>query len=335
MERRNFVKGAAAGVLVSTGVIGGVKALSGDFDVFTTPLLMGPAKQLAKPYGDLKVILLGTGNPISSNYRSKPAQVVLAGNKAFLVDCGAGAVERLIEVGICPESIDDVFITHHHSDHNSGFIDLFISRIVGGALPGKMIPLNLYGPTNSQAIMGKIIDHLQWDIFLRVTQTADSAEGAKLAIFEKDEGVVYDQDGVKVTTFLVDHGIVKPAVGYKFQYQGKSVVISGDTRPNDNLLEYAQGSDILIHEAYSQKWLDIGVAKFPDKAAKAEGIKQYHSSVFEAAEIAQKAGVKQLVFSHLMPSPAPFWVFEKHWASGASDIFNGSITVGRDLKMIT
>jgi ribonuclease Z len=192
-------------------------------------------------------------------------------------------------------------------------------------------PLHLYGPSNTKFIIGKLLDHLAWDIDLRVKQAKVNPEAGKIIFAEKDQGLVYDQNGLKVTAFLVDHGIAKPAVGFQFKYRGKTIVFSGDTRPCESVAENARNADLLIHEAYSQKWIDIGLKKYPDKAAQAEGIKKYHSSVFEAAEIAEKAKVKHLVYSHLMPSPAPTWYFERSWGQGASDRFQGKITIGRDL----
>ncbi|MCP4751483.1 MAG: MBL fold metallo-hydrolase [Proteobacteria bacterium] len=329
MDRRSFIKGAVAGGCVVAGGFAGIKAVAGDFKPLFEPLT--PMTLRKKPYEEMEVVLLGTGIPMASVARSKPAQVVLAGDRAFVVDCGSGVVGRMLQAGVVPESIDNVFITHHHSDHNSGFTDLLISGLVGGPLPGRDKPMNVFGPTNTAEVIGKLHDHLQWDIYLRVTQTLDDPEGARLVYHESDEGLVYDDEGLKITAFLVDHGMVKPAVGYKFEYKGRTIVISGDTRPCEAVIKHAEKADILIHEAYSQPWIEMGLQRFPEKAAKAEAVKKYHSSTLEAAEIARKAGVKHLVFTHLMPSPSPVWYFERSWAGGVSDIYDGKITVGRDL----
>jgi ribonuclease Z len=275
--------------------------------------------------------------PKSTIERSKPAQVILAGDKAFLVDCGGGTVERLLRAGMPPERILDVFITHHHSDHNSGFADFFVSGWTGSQFEGRAEPLNVYGPSNTRSIMASLMKHLEWDIYLRVTQVNNDPNGGKVNYYENDSGVIYDEGGITVTAFSVDHGIVNPAVGYKFEYNGKSIVISGDTRPCENMVRYSEGADVLVHEAYSKPWTDMGMKKFPgDKAklkAAIEGVTKYHSSTFEVAEIAQKARVKHLVFTHLMPSPSPVWYFEKQWVKGVSDIYKGKVTVGRDLMV--
>ena len=328
MDRRSFLRGVflgAGGVMAGAA---GIKALSGDFKLYTHPMELVDAIPEMQP--EMKLILLGTGMPMASIYRSKPAQVILAGKKVFLVDCGAGVVTRLVEAGIAPERIEDVFITHHHSDHNSGFENVLISSWNSG----RSIPLNVYGPGNTRDIIGKLMEHLSWDIHLRLAQAKNSPEGAMVNYTEMEEGIIYEKEGVKVTVFPVDHGIVKPAVGYKFEYKGKSIVISGDTLPCENMVRYSENADVLVHEAYSKRWLDRVLKQFPEKRAMVDGITQYHSSTIEAAEIAKKARAKHLVFTHLIPGVAPVWYFERDWAKGASDIYTGKITMGRDLMVI-
>ena len=325
MDRRGFLRGVfmgAGGVLAGTA---GLKALKGDFRIYTQP--MDLVDGIPEMQEEMKLILLGTGMPMASNYRSKPAQVILAGKKVFLVDCGAGVVTRLVEAGISPERIEDVFITHHHSDHTSGFENVFISSWNSG----RITPLTVYGPGNTRDIMGKLMAHLSWDIHLRLVQAKNTPEGAHINYVEMEEGIIYEKEGVKVTVFPVDHGIVKPAVGYKFEYKGKAMVISGDTLPCENMVRYSEKADVIVHEAYSKRWLDKGLKQFPEKRAMVEGIMAYHSSNLEAAEVAKKAGAKHLVFTHLIPGPAPVWYFEKDWAKGVSDIYKGKLTVGRDL----
>ena len=327
MDRRNFLKGiflGAGGVLA--GAVG-LKALRGDLRLYTHPLgLPGTIPEMQE---GMKLVLLGTGMPMPSIHRSQPAQAILAGRKVFLIDCGAGVVTRLVQAGIAPERIEDVFITHHHSDHTSGFENLLISSWNSG----RNKPLNVYGPGNTKKIIEKVMEHLSWDIHLRITQAKNSPEGAKVNYVEMEEGLIYEKEGAKVTVFPVDHGIAKPAVGYRFEYKDQVIVLSGDTLPCENMVRYSEKADILVHEAYSKGWLDQGLKRFPEKKANVEGIMVYHSSTLEAAEIAKRAKAKHLVFNHLIPGPAPVWYFEKDWAKGVSDIYKGRVTVGRDLMV--
>ncbi len=333
-SRRSFLSGVLVGAGAAVSTWAGIKTARGENRRFFAPV--STPYRRGEDQLEMEVILLGTGNPKSSVERSKPANVVLAGKKAFLVDCGGGVVERLLMAGVLPEQVADVFFTHHHSDHNSGFVDFFVSGWTGAGRFPRNEPLNVYGPSNTRAIIGRLMESLAWDIQLRVVQAKNDPRGGEVIFFENNDGIVYDRDGVTVTAFPVDHGIVKPALGYKFEYQGKSIVISGDTRPCENMVIQAKGADVLVHEAYSKQLTDIMLKKlrsenFEKVRAAIEGVMQYHSSTAEVAEIAERAEVKHLVFTHVMPPPSPVWYFEKIWANGVSDIYKGQVTVGRDL----
>jgi ribonuclease Z len=333
ISRKDFLKGALLGAGTTVALAGCVKVTSGDLSYMIKPLEGMTVRLLPEFHDEMKVILLGTGIPLCGVERSKPANVVMAGNKFFIVDCGAGVANRLFMAGIPPSRISDILITHHHSDHNSGFTNLLLSGWVGGPEPSREIPVQVYGPSNSSDIIGKFMDAMQWDIEIRARHAGDSLKGMEVHIHEKNEGVIYDNDGIKITAFTVDHGIVKPALGFRFEYRNRVIVISGDTLPCENMVKHSEGADVLIHEAYSRDWIEAGLKRFPHMTKRAMAIMNYHSSTLEAAEIAKKARVKHLVFTHMMPSPAPVWHFERHWASSVGDIFDGKVTVGRDLMM--
>jgi len=126
---------------------------------------------------------------------------------------------------------------------------------------------------------------------------------------------------VRITAFPVDHRPVEPAFGFRFEAPGKSVVISGDTRPSENLIRHAKGADILIHESYLPEHFDR-----VDNAKVAARLKAYHTSAEEAGQVASRAGVKTLVLTHLIPADA-----EKTFLERAGKHFKGKIVVGRDL----
>ncbi len=337
--RRDFIKGALAGVGATVALGGGIKIASGDLSYLTMPLGGTKLGLLPTFHEEMKVIILGTGSPPYVPGRSKPANLVMASDKFFLVDCGVGAADRLDDAGVPPSRISDVFFTHHHSDHNSGFNDFLINSWngrfgpPGTTEPPRNVPLQIYGPTNTRKIMGLFMDAMKWDIEIRAEHMDKSQDGTQVAYHEKNDGVVFDQDGIKVTAFTVDHGILKPAIGYRFEYKGKVIVISGDTRPVENMIRYSEKADILIHEAYSREWTNRAMQNDPNAGKVLTKVMNYHSSTIEAAEIAEKAKVKHLVYTHLIPAPSPTFYFEKNWAEGASDIYNGKITVGRDLMV--
>lgn len=299
-------------------------------------LIQSQKKNVPEESKQLGVILLGTGSPRAFYNRAKPAAAVLAGKKIFLVDCGGGVVDQLIKAGIMPQRISDVLFTHHHSDHNSGFFDVFISSWrthvnAEKVFEGRTGPINVYGPTNTREIIDKMRTSFDYDVSLRVGYNLSAAEGAKINYFEADEGVVYDQDGIKITAFEVNHRPVYPALAYKFEYAGKKLVISGDTIPVENMVTQAKGADLLVHEAYNKEWLDSLIRKFPEQSGGLGNPAKYHSTTLEAAKIAHDAGVKHLVLTHHIPAPSQTSKAEKEYIKGMEGIYKGKITVGRDL----
>jgi ribonuclease Z len=148
------------------------------------------------------------------------------------------------------------------------------------------------------------------------------------------DAVIFDQDGLRVTMFRVDHDPVRPAVGYRFDYKGRSVVVSGDTRKSSNLIAHAKGADLLIHEALASDLTDravtvgrrIGMTRMAKLAGDIPG---YHSTPRQAGEVAQEAGVKHLVLSHLVPPPRNI-VMKRAFTGPASEAFSGEVTLGED-----
>jgi ribonuclease Z len=227
---------------------------------------------------------------------------------------------RLAATGIPWSAIEAVFLTHLHSDHIDGLPDLFHSTWQFG--DGK--PFDLHGPEGTKAVADGILQFYAADIHIRRDLTEKLyPEGAKIRAREIQEGVVFDiPEEVKVTAFLVDHEPVKPAFGYRFDAREHSIVITGDTRPNPNLARYAEGADILVHEAYVRSDSPSGTTNW--------SIYDYHTSAKEAGEVAEKAKVKILVLTHLIPADAS----EKDFLDEARKGFGGKIIVGKDLTII-
>jgi ribonuclease Z len=271
----------------------------------------------------LGVILLGTGFPRPDGVHAGAATAIVAGDKWFLVDAGRGATMRVAAAGLKYENLRGVFITHLHSDHTAGLPDVFITSWQFGR---KTTPLPLYGPTGIQKLSDAMLQFFAYDIHIRrdVVEKHPAA-GATIATHVVREGVVYDDGGVRVTAFTVDHSPVKPAFGYRFDSGEQSIVVSGDTRPNANLIRFAKGADILVQEAYLAEYIDK-----VDNPAVAARLKAYHTSAEEAGEIAAAAGVKTLVLTHLIPAGA-----EKTFAERAAKKFHGKIIVGDDLKAVS
>lgn len=271
----------------------------------------------------LAVILLGTGFPRPDANHAGPATAVVAGDKWFLVDAGRGATMRIAAAPLQYEKFRAVFITHLHSDHTAGLPDLFITSWQFGR---KSTPLQLYGPSGIEQLADAMLRFFDYDIHVRRDLVEKHpAAGATIRPHVVREGVIYDDGDVRVTAFNVEHPPVTPAFGYRFDSGGHSIVVSGDTRPNANLIRFAKGADILVQEAYLTEYLDR--VDTPEVAARLKG---YHTSAEQAGEIAAATGVKTLVLTHLIPAGA-----NATFAERAAKKFHGRIVVGDDLKTIT
>lgn len=271
-----------------------------------------------QPPPKMEVILLGTGYPRPSNDRAGPATAVVVGEKLFVVDAGRGVVMRLAAAEIPLRSLRAVFLTHLHSDHTSGLPDLFNTSWIFG----RKDALNLYGPQGTKGLADAMLQFFREDIHIRRDLTEmHPAAGATINTRIVKEGVVYQDDVVRVTAFAVDHRPVQNALGYRFDSGGKSIVISGDTRVSENLIRHARGVDVLIHEAYLPEHFD----KHDSKEVAAR-LKAYHTSAEEVGQVAERAGVKLLVLTHLVPGDNDATFLER-----ARKHFKGKIIVGRDL----
>ena len=270
----------------------------------------------------LIVLLLGTGYPRPDPEHAGPSTMVIAGDAWFVVDAGRGATMRIAATELKYANLRGVFLTHLHSDHTAGLPDLFNTSWQFGR---KKVPLELYGPRGTKKLANAMLDFFEEDIHLRRdVLERHPAAGATIRSHIVREGVVFDDGNVKVTAFAVDHRPVEHAFGYRFESGGRTVVLSGDTRPTENLVRYAKGADVLVLEAYlPEHFLRVDT---PEVAAR---LMRYHTSAEEAGELAQRAGVKKLVLTHLIPAGSDD-VFRER----AGRAFKGEIVAGRDLLRV-
>lgn len=279
-----------------------------------------PFQPFARPAS--RLILLGTaGGPTPKMTRSGPAQIIVIGDRGYVIDCGDGVARQMMAAGVF-RTLRHVFITHHHSDHNADYGTLLLLAW-GDALK---TPVDTWGPPP----------------LARMTRLFFEMSAADLAVREKDEGrpplrplvraheirrggVVLKDDLVTVTCAVVDHPLVPLALAYRFDCPDRSIVFSGDTAPSDNLVSLARGADILVHEV-------LYVPGAPGAAGSAlrKHIMDSHTSVEDVGRVATKAGVKTLVLSHFVPAENPP-VSDEQWQAAARTTFSGTIVVGRDL----
>jgi ribonuclease BN (tRNA processing enzyme) len=239
------------------------------------------------------VVMLGTGTPRPVPDASGPATAVVVGNRVFLVDAGAGVERRLAAAGLPTDGVTAVFITHLHSDHVLGLADLIFTSWV----TGRSRPFPLYGPHG----LGQMVEHLyaafQEDIQIRTEGLEhESRDGYRVTVREIAPGVVYDSGGVRVTAFLVNHGEWREAYGYRFDTPGRSIVLSGDTRPSEELVRMAKGVDILIHEVQPSDSTRAPRNRTPTDWARY--VAQYHTTALQLGVLAAQAGPKLLVVYH-------------------------------------
>jgi ribonuclease Z len=270
----------------------------------------------------LALILLGTGYPRPDPNHAGPSAAIVAGDKWFVVDAGRGATMRIAATELQYAKLQAVFVTHFHSDHTAGLPDLFNTSWQFGR---KTRPFELYGPPGVSRLAKSMLEFFRDDIhYRRDLLEKHPAAGATIAPHTVREGVVYDDGSVRVTAFNVDHKPIEPAFGYRFDCGGKSIVVSGDTRPTPNLVKHAKGSDVLVLEAYlPEHFLKVDT---PEVAAR---LMRYHTSAEEAGALAAQAGVKTLVLTHLIPAGAA-----ETFRARAEKAFKGRIVVGEDLLRV-
>jgi ribonuclease Z len=256
--------------------------------------------------------------------RFGPNTLVEAGDQKLLFDAGRGALQRLTELGVQWQDVQGVFLTHLHSDHVVGFPDLWLTGWL--IVPGRNVPLQVWGPRGTADMMFHLRQAYEYDVRIRIQNDGASPEGAALVAKDISEGVIYEKGGVKVTAFEVDHAPVKPAFGYRIDYGGHSVVLSGDTRANENLIRHSKGVDLLVHEVFVPATLQrAGVPP-----ARAKKIIDYHTTPEQAGEVFSRVKPKLAVYSHIcMPSAT-----EQDLLPATRKTYAGPLQVGEDLMVI-
>lgn len=272
----------------------------------------------------IKVTLLGTGGPLPSLERFGPSTLIEAGGRAFLIDAGRGALPRLAEVGVSWAEVEGVLLTHLHSDHVVGFPDLWLTGWL--VRPGRGHPLTVWGPPGTASMIAHLREAFSFDIQVRQADDEASAQGAHIRAVEVLDDVVYDSGGVRITAFSVDHAPVEPALGYRLDYAGRSVVVSGDTRVSENLIRHARGVDLLIHEVASREsFIRAGV---PEQRAR--DVVARHTSPEEAGQVFARTRPRLAVYSHIIHATAT----DEDLVPGTRHEYTGRLEVGVDLMVI-
>ena len=303
------------------------------------------AKRNAHFEDGIYVGLCGTGSPLPDVHRVGACVAVLAGKHFFIVDAGEGSTRNVLLMNLPLIQADAILLTHFHSDHIADLGEMMLQRWAGGS---NKTPVDVIGPTGVERVVEGFNLAYQLDVGYRVAHHgADNmppagaggiAKPFALSAEPNASLVVFDQDGVKITAFKVDHRPVEPAVGYRFDYKGRSVVVSGDTVYSESVLEHSHSVDVLLHEALNATMVKLmnenaSLTKSPVLERITHDIPSYHTTPEDTAKIASAAGVKHLIYYHIIP-PLPSPILHNLFIGDARKYYSGSITVGEDGMLV-
>ena len=258
----------------------------------------------------LSAAVCGSRSPLPSPGRAETCILVAAGDDLFVVDIGDGSNQNLRSWNIDFRNIEAVLITHLHSDHIADLPGLHQNAWVVGERNSK---LKVFGPEGVDQLTQGIEMAYAHDYVFRNEHHGDAVAPLEYAGFDTNvidlnDPVIFDNGELKITAFKVVHEPIDPALGFKFEYKGRSLVITGDTSYTQSVIDNSMNVDVLFHEAQANHMLavienlqrSLGMDLL---ATVLDDITTYHTTLIEAAEVANKANVKKLVFYHLTPAP--------------------------------
>ena len=287
-----------------------------------------PSTSTAAGPDDIVVTLLGTGSPTPVADRYGMSTLVQAGGLNLLFDAGRSCAVRLAQARVQLGKIDTVFITHFHSDHLNGLPDVWMTSYLPPAFAHRTAPMEIIGPKGIARIANSLRDTFADDVRIRMADEKVPEAATQFVTHEfTEDGVVMERNGVKVTAFEVNHGaLIKPACGYRVDYAGKSVLLSGDTKFDENLIKHGRGVDLLVHE--------VAVAPKPIiELGFIQAILNHHTTPEEAGTVFTRTKPKLAVFSHIVKlgddknPPLP----DSDIAERARTTWSGNLVVGLDL----
>lgn len=289
--------------------------------------------------GKLHVILCGTAAALPDPDRAGPCTAIIAGDQFWLIDVGPNSWRNVDNLNLPISKLSGVLVTHFHSDH----IGDLGEAITQSWIAGRATPLDIYGPQGVTDVVAGFSQAFSRDKQYRVDHHdasymppagADSVAHALPTPIGIKADPVFERNGLRVSVFRVDHAPIDIAFGYRFEYRGRVVVISGDTTKTESVIHNAENADLLIHEALashmtkraSARAKELGVTRI---AKLADDVRNYHTTPVEAAEVAEAAHAKKLVLSHIFP-PLANAVARHLFLQGTSDAYKGPIILGAD-----
>lgn len=282
-------------------------------------------------FDGLRVFMCGTSSALTSA-RAQACVAVTAGDSLYIVDAGTGSNATMVLAGESLQRLQGILLTHFHSDHIAGLADFNLTSWV----TGRDGPLQVMGPPGVGRVVAGFNEALALDRRYRVTHHGADLLDPEVGLLDAvpiSAGVVADHGGLRITAFPVDHSPVEPAFGYRFDYGGRSVVVSGDTVVTDTLRTVARDADLLLMDA-----LSLPIVQTLEAAARQRGadrqakvlldIQDYHASAANLASLAEGAGVGMLALYHLVPAPANYLmqrIFERDLPNDAVVTTDGMV----------
>jgi len=289
--------------------------------------------------GKLHVILVGSGGPMNNPERLPTCTAIIAGGEFILVDLGAGTIRNADLQNLPLRNLSAVFLTHFHSDHIS---DLGEANFWSLAM-GRNKALDVFGPEGIKDVVDGYNLAYKHDTSYRIAHhgvdifppEACVPVAKTIRLAEKDGAeLFFDRNGLKAYAFRVDHSPATPSYGYRFEYKGNVVVISGDTKKIDNLTKHAKNADIFICEGLRME-LVKRVSDYAEKTGRPRIGKMlfdtldYHIDPVDAGKVAKEANAKKLVFNHIVP-PVTNFLVKRIFLDGVDDVYDGDIVMGED-----
>ncbi|MGY3486063.1 ribonuclease BN (tRNA processing enzyme) [Bradyrhizobium sp. USDA 4011] len=298
-------------------------------------MALGSAAMLAAPAAHAqgakprtRIVFLGTkGGPRVGIGASNPANLVVVNDTPFVIDCGMGVSRQLVNAGVPIPSVKYIFISHHHSDHNLEYGNLFYNAWAAGL----STPIHSFGPKGIEAMTKEYWELNKFDVETRIADEGrPDPRNLLIAKDITDDGVVLKTADVTVTAFRTPHPPIVDNFAYKFETPDGTIVFSSDTAYNPKLAEFARGADVLVHECLYIPAVDRLVAKTRNGATLKKHLLDSHTSTEDVGRIAAAAGVKTLVLSHFVPGDDPD-VTDDDWTRDVKTHFKGRIVVAKDL----
>ena len=283
----------------------------------------------------LSALICGSRSPLPSPGRAQTCVAVKAGEDIFIVDIGDGANVNLGKYSVPTNQIKAVLFTHLHSDHISDLADLHLAT----SLPGRPKALPGYGPEGTDLVTSGFEMAYKLDYGFRNEHHGEAlapikSVGFETTIVDLNNPVIYNENGLKITAFKVTHEPIEPALGYRFDYKGRSLVITGDSSYDENIALISKNADVLIAEAQANHIINIMQKALLERDPNQplvkvlEDIKTYHMTPVEAAKLANMADVGHLIFYHLTPAPRN-GIMENVFVRGVDEI-RSDWTLSRD-----